>query len=477
MAVKVIKIVIGLAAVALAGWQVRDLRANLSGLHDPGAVPTTQVKREEFIVGIGDTGALTSRNVTTVSLGDIHGTVVSVVKDGIQLKPGDDIVTLDAKEIKEDIDKQELELNQLNGRIASAERERSQDVDNAERDVKRLTDSLGVLKDQQTVERDKGQAQVDYDTWQQNRAQLDFDKESRLADHGLSPRQTADIAGQKLKAAEFGVWTSKHDLELTVTRHQSADRQTQGDIANAEFQVEAARQRISGAGHHSRESAVIKERDLAQTRARLDETRVTAPVSGLLMLGRAWSRDEGWHTIKVGDDLRWHQKVADICNLEDMQVPLIIDELRASKVRVGQEAIVRFDAVPGREFKGAVVGISPIARQVDRWDSPNAPRDMKVFDVVIGMRTFDAAVLRPGMSAEVQIVFARVPRALVVPAEALQRRGGKQVVYVSRPGGWFVERPVVVGRRGPEKVEIVKGLRAGERVAISAVPRSLVRGG
>jgi HlyD family secretion protein len=432
------------------------------------------VKRDEFIVGVSESGVLTSRNVTSVALQDTWGTVVWVVKDGIQVEAGQELLRLDAKEARDQIDMQELALKGLEAKVGQVKREKTQDAEKAKRDAERAVESLDILTKSNRTEREQAQAQLEYDRWQQRRAKTDSEKQSRLVEKGLSPRHDADLAEQKLRAAEFAVWRSEHDLSLRNTQHAFKVRQQQDEIDNARFQAERTEERIEPAVRSTRESVDIKQRDLEQARQSLTRTVVRAPVGGLVMLARTWA-DEGLRTIKEGDRLWRNQRVADICNLESMEVPLHIDELHVGPVRVGQEAVIRFEAVPGREFKGEVVSIAKVARLIDRWDDPTAPRDLRVFEVIVAVRTLDAKALRPGMNADVQIVFSRVPDTLVIPVEALQRERGKEVVYVKERGG-FKPREVVVGRRGRDVVEIVKGLRAGERVAIAAVPRSALKG-
>jgi len=474
MALRIGKIIVGLGLVGLAGWQAARLHANLLNQRRPLSVPTAMVKRDEFIVGVTESGVLTSRNVTSVTLGETDGTVTWVAKDGIRVSAGEVFLRLDAKQVSEDIDKQELELKQIQGRVSQDKRNKTQDAENADREVTRANEGLEVLKKSNRTEHGKAQAQLDYDKWQRQRASIEHERQARLADHGLAPRHEAELAHRKLRAAEFGVGKSERDLDLVDTRHGFSVRQHQDDIDSAAFQAEMAHGRIQTAGRSAREQARMKSREVERTRIRLSRAIVRAPVDGLLMLGRAWSSDEGRHTIKAGDRLWWNHKVADICNLENMEITLHIDELRATGVRVGQTAITRFEAVPGREFKGEVIRKSPVARRIDRWDDPTAPRDLRVFDVIIAMRTFDAKVLRPGMNAEVQIVFSRIPKTLVIPVEALQRRRGQEVVYVSQDGG-FVARELAVGRRGPHVVEVLEGVREGERVAIVPVPPSALR--
>ena len=74
------------------------------------------------------------------------------------------------------------------------------------------------------------------------------------------------------------------------------------------------------------------------------------------------------------------------------------------------------------------------------------------------------ARLRPGMSAEAQVLIGDAKQALAVPASALIDLAGVSVVYVQLGGENFEERVVRTGGGNGELVEIVAGLEAGDRV-------------
>jgi Cu(I)/Ag(I) efflux system membrane fusion protein len=59
-------------------------------------------------------------------------------------------------------------------------------------------------------------------------------------------------------------------------------------------------------------------------------------------------------------------------------------------------------------------------------------------------------------------------KRLVIPSDAVIDTGTKQVVYVDKGEGYFEPREVTLGLRTEEMVEVIKGLRAGEKVACAA---------
>jgi HlyD family secretion protein len=151
--------------------------------------------------------------------------------------------------------------------------------------------------------------------------------------------------------------------------------------------------------------------------------------------------------------------IAELPDLSSVRVASRVDEIDRGRVRLGQEATVRVDAVPDRDFPARVAQVSPLAKlDMSGWPPT------KNFDVVLELVGTDPR-LRPGMSATGRVTAARHPDMLLVPAEACFSKGGRTVVYVRR-GFRFQEVPVVVARRSRRQVALEKGLEAGDQVAL-----------
>jgi multidrug efflux pump subunit AcrA (membrane-fusion protein) len=69
------------------------------------------------------------------------------------------------------------------------------------------------------------------------------------------------------------------------------------------------------------------------------------------------------------------------------------------------------------------------------------------------------------MTAQVTVVVDRVPDAITIPVQAMFQRSGQTVAYVW-DGAKFRERLITVGRTSRNSVLVVKGLNAGDRVAL-----------
>ena len=77
--------------------------------------------------------------------------------------------------------------------------------------------------------------------------------------------------------------------------------------------------------------------------------------------------------------------------------------------------------------------------------------------------------LRRGEAVDLRITLGDTKPALVAPNGGWLEAGGGNYAFVLQPGGHRAgRRPIVIGRRNPEQVEITSGLRAGERMVTSS---------
>lgn len=131
-----------------------------------------------------------------------------------------------------------------------------------------------------------------------------------------------------------------------------------------------------------------------------------------------------------------------------------LNELDAGKVRENMEAVITGDAFED-ELSGRVAFVSPIA----------VPTDPSGRDPAVEIRVQLAEVpeqLRPGMSVILEIVLPSEPQVLVPLTAVRFGNDGAQVFEVR--DGHAVARPVTAGRDDGERVEILSGLAAGERI-------------
>jgi RND family efflux transporter MFP subunit len=126
-----------------------------------------------------------------------------------------------------------------------------------------------------------------------------------------------------------------------------------------------------------------------------------------------------------------------------------------ARVRVGQAARTILTALPGRTVEGEVIFIHPHVDEATRTATVR---------LVVPNPTL---LLRPGMYASVEILTEAPEPKLLVPREAVIDTGRRQVAFVAHEGGHFEPRRLTLGSEADGIVEVLAGLRAGERVVTS----------
>src|SRR4051794_34096813 len=168
-----------------------------------------------------------------------------------------------------------------------------------------------------------------------------------------------------------------------------------------------------------------------------------------------------------------------VADVSSMIVKAGVNEVDIGKVRVGMPVKVTLDAYPKMSFPGRVDRIAPAVRIDDK---------VRVFDVEVRLDA-QGRELRSGMTANIEVKGERKAKVLTVPVESVFQRDGVELVFVKKKldpntvptkdvkkegqapdkDGWkkfFEKRTIVTGLSDNSKVEIVKGLKAGEEVAL-----------
>lgn len=148
--------------------------------------------------------------------------------------------------------------------------------------------------------------------------------------------------------------------------------------------------------------------------------------------------------------------IAAVADLDRLAVDVDLSEFDVAQVKRGMRAIVRVDALGGKPFRGKVAFAALTGTNTG---------GVVTFPVRVDIAR--SARLRPGMNVSVRIVVARRAHVIQVPVEAVsQDEDGQTIVNVVDANGESSPRAVTLGLSSNKNLEIRKGLRAGERVAL-----------
>jgi macrolide-specific efflux system membrane fusion protein len=228
-------------------------------------------------------------------------------------------------------------------------------------------------------------------------------------------------------------------------RMLAGDATTGVEAAHAEATFE--KQRIE---EQSQEASLHRlEADLERARLRLGFTTIVAPVGGDVV---AIAVQEG----QAVNAAQQTPTTVTLARLDRVVIRARIPESDIHEVVPGMEADITALGVEGRVFRGKVDLVQPV---------PERNGGAVEYLALINVDNPDRA-LRMDMTVRVSLLVGRSARALVVPIDALGNRESENVysVLVERPAGAPEHRSVRVGISDAGRVEVLGGLRAGERV-------------
>ena len=149
------------------------------------------------------------------------------------------------------------------------------------------------------------------------------------------------------------------------------------------------------------------------------------------------------------------EKLLELADLSSVWMIAEIYEFDLPFIREGQTVTIALQAVPGKTFQAGIEYLYPTL------SSETRTAKIRFALANPGNR------LKPQMYSDVEIR-VDLGHRLVVPAEAVIDTGERQIVYVDHGEGNFEPREVKLGVRGESDVEVLGGLKQGEKVASSA---------
>jgi HlyD family secretion protein len=251
--------------------------------------------------------------------------------------------------------------------------------------------------------------------------------------------------------------------------------QEQLDLAKAEHEVAKASYEAALAG---RDQLLVKTREVEAGRAavgqaeaslRLEEvslakTVILSPIDGLVTKKHVSAGEAVG--LGGGPFFTLGEPILTLANLDQLWIKATIDEVDSSKVKLNLPARVTLDAFPGKRFVGKIMKISPAVSR----------EGQEARTVTIRIAVDEAhGLLKPGMSADVEVVVASLPGALSLPSEAIVKREGRSFVYVIQEGRARLQ-PVTVGESSSNLTEITGGVREGELAILAPAALGLKDG-
>lgn len=404
-------IILAVAAIAIV---VIAVFASHRGSGDALAVKTQRVALTTFTVKLPENGVVMRPLVATIptlvagNIGNIY------VKAGDRVSAGQLLATIDNPALTYNAAGSQADYNSAAANVSAAQ-------------VQEKNAGVGY------------QATVDTNKSALDEAQRVYDADLSLFNNKAIPRNQLDADKAKLDQAR-------------VAYNQALEQAKLGAVSG--FNGNSVQYAVAAA----RKAQILN----AQNQQQVGFTRIVAPFEGTIQTVAAQTND-ALRSLQSGDPVTAGQALFAMSGGAGFIVKAQVDEQDVINVKLGQRANVSGQDFPGKTIVGHVARIAPVATK-----STDATSTAKQVLTTIALES-SPSFLKDGMTADVDILTSYVPKAVVVPNDAVMKEGSNSYVYVVEKGV-ARKRPIRVGKVADTQTQVTSGLAPGDDVVVAKVP-------
>lgn len=412
----------------------------------PEGLLTHEVKRGEMMVTVTEDGTLESADNVQIKCEVAGGTtILSLIPDGTRVEAGDVLARLDSSTIEESLNLQKIAVEKAQASYIQA----AKDFEVGKIAVREYLEGTFEQLVQDL------EATITIALENQRSAENTLQYTERMFRKGYATALQRD-------AQEFAVKRATLELESAKTaKRVLTDFTKQKMMQELESLRDAAEARMKS----EKAALELEEARLARLNEQLKKCVLVAPKSGLAIHANDLSsRRRGSETPQVeeGAAVRENQDVFRLPDLSKMQVKTAVHESKIEQLKNGMPARVR---VQEREFTGEVVFVANQPQPTSFFSS-----NVKEYGTVVRLDG-EHSDLRPGMTAEVEILIDRRDDVLLLPVAAVVEQAGEFFCWVDEVKK-FSRRPLTLGLNNNRFIEVTDGVAEGDVVVLN--PRAMI---
>lgn len=270
------------------------------------------------------------------------------------------------------------------------------------------------------------------------------------------------VTAQQVEADKFAVEKARKDVDAAKTKLKVLREFTKEKMVK---QLEAAIKTAEAKLRADENTHKLDNDKLKLIEQQLEKCTVRAPASGKVVYANETDRRGNAEVIiQEGAIIRERQVVIRLPDLTQMQVKAKINESKIGFVKVGMPATITLDAFPDLEIEGVV-------KQADEYPQPPgwSSGNIKQYATYIEIKDPPPGILRPGLTANVEIHVDQIAEAVTVPVQGIHEHKGEYYCLVQN-GDRLDARWVEVGSSNDKVVVINSGLNEGDQVVLNPDP-------
>jgi HlyD family secretion protein len=233
------------------------------------------------------------------------------------------------------------------------------------------------------------------------------------------------------------------------------------NVSKSKLAVEKAKEQLSNFERsYASQMALVEisrsqaEISLKKIESDMQLLKIDAPQDGIFIYGDNWQSNR---KVQPGDNIFPGMEVASLPDLTSMQVLGYVYDTEYSVLKPGMRCSVRLDAIPDYKAGGQVLSLTSVASR------KGFASDKKLFQTIVRLDRVDDSIMKPGMTARVNVPLVLAKDTLAVPREYLGIDGsGKSFVVKGADPKKAQTQPVKLGAIGDRLVEVVSGVSVGD---------------
>jgi HlyD family secretion protein len=382
------------------------------------------VEQTDFRISVTGPGTLEASNSLDVKP-SISGLLLELPKVGTRIQKGTLIAKLDPESFRRTLENTQLSLEKAKAQLGST---RASQRGNRGSQQQTLSSNQNQM---QNAQRTLTSAQTNL-----KNAQSLYNVGGGTMQAVRDAQKAVDDANSNLASARVALQTAQNAIGL------KADSDNQ-DLYNLELAVRQA------------------EISLKNAQTDLGKTKIYAPKNGIISSVPA----------QIGSSVSSQNTLFTLLEDQTVDLPVQVDETEIGKVKLGQSAEVSLDAIKGKTFTGTVTRIAPQARVVS---------NIAIFDVTVSVSNSNLQ-LRPGMSAEAQIIAQELKNVLTIPSRAIETVREGSYISLATPNTEpklepsLVRTRIEIGASDNSRTVVVSGLSLGQQIAMPSKGKKAVQ--
>lgn len=446
-------LVVGISTLFLSGCKKK---ASKQMLTMPTPVSVEEVRNEPMSDLLNITGDLKALNDVTLSP-KISGKVIRFTcREGDRVSAGQIVAQLDTSDLSAQVAQAKAAVLSARARLRQAQTavtiqdtQVETDIGKAKAALESAKSNLAIVKaGARSQERLVAQNSVDSAKASMDNEKLNLDRVRNLYTQGAVSKQSLDNALMQYTVASRQYDSAVQQLSLIhVGARPEEINAAEANVKQANEQLKMAyasrNQKIARRDDVQAAKAVVAEAEasLSYAKTQLANASIRTPISGVLSK----------RLTEPGQMASPGAAVAQVVALNSVYLDANASEMDIARVKLGQMATVRVDALPNQVLKGTVIKVLPTANAENRK-----------FSVRIALDN-GKNLLHPGMFARAQVEVEKHPNAMIIPKDALVEKGNTNYVFVVE-NNIAKLRPVETGITSTTEIEILRGVTAHEKV-------------